>query len=332
MKHLFAVIALIAVLRPLQQPAGGPRTDPSAPADRGLVGVLRRDGLILPFAAFRGTTWSTPWPMDLQSLELPVNVEAIPERWWGGVVHDGGALPRWTAWLTDGRSAPIAISGVQPLRVHCDTRMALRSGHRTTEPLPLVPVSPYPKDGLAVTAGVGVERVEIVPATDPAAARLIAMVMRELDRAEDREISAAASTGWRHPVARRKREELPVKLESWYRKGLPSGLQVSYIEAVRSYPAQPEDNGCGLETLFSGWVLQPAGGAEPRVRVGARMTYCDRVGAMYMLPLGTVQLQGRTFWISQSSGHGAEWYAVTELDRDRPRVVAEYFGGGGRGC
>ena len=332
MKRLLALIVLIGVLRPVQQPAGEPQTEPVVPAERGMVGVLRRDGLILPFAAFRGSTWSTPWPTDLQYLELPVNVEAIPDRWWGGLADDGRALPKWTAWRTDGRSTPIAVTGVQPLRVHCDRRMALRSDYQPTESLPLAPVSPFPKDGLAVTAGVTVERIEIVPATDPAAPRLITSLMRDLDRAEEREISATASTGWRHPIPRREREKLPVKLETWYRKGLPSGLQVSYIEAVRSYPARLEDDGCGLETLISGWVLQPAGGAQPQVRFGARITYCDRVGAMYMLPLGAVHLQGKTFWISQLSGHAAEWYAVTELDRERVRVVAEYYGGGGRGC
>jgi hypothetical protein len=332
MKQLVALIVLCAVLRPVQQPAAEPQAVQPGPAERGMVGVLRRDGLILPFAAFRGTTWASSWPVDLRYLELPVNVEAIPERWWGGVKDEGSPLPKWMAWLTDGRSAPLPVTGVQLLRVHCDTRIALRSEYQSTEPMPLMPVGPFPKDGLAVTEGVTVERIEIVPVSDPAADRLMAAVMRDLDRTEDREIGAAAGGGWRHPVPRRERGKLPVKLESWYRKRLPNGWTASYIEAVRAYPARPEDDGCGLETLFSGWVLQAAGGAQPRAQLGARITYCDRVGAMYMLPLGTVQLQGKSFWISQSSGHAAEWYAVTELDRDRARVVAEYYGGGGRGC
>jgi hypothetical protein len=332
MKRVLALIALIVVLRPVQQPAGEPQIDPPAPADRGMVGVLRRDGLILPFAAFRGTTWSTPWPMNLQYLELPVNVAAIPERWWGGLVDDGRAPPTWTAWLTDGHSRPIPVTGVQPLRVHCATRIALRSEHQSTDPMPLMPVGPFPKDGLAVTAGVSVQRVEIVPPTDPAVAALIAAILKDLNRAEDREIGAVAANGWRHPVPRREREKLPVKLESWYRTTLPDGTQASYIEAVRTYPARPEDDGCGLETLISGWVLQQEGRVEPRVQLGSRITYCDRVGATYMLPFGTIQLRDRAFWISQLSGRSVEYYAVTELDRDHARVVAEYLGGGGSGC
>ena len=48
---------------------------------------------------------------------------------------------------------------------------------------------------------------------------------------------------------------LPVRLESWYRSpsGEP-GWTVSYVEAVRQYPPGPEDKGCGLETLVSGWL------------------------------------------------------------------------------
>lgn len=332
MKHWLALIALIAALRPVQHPAGEPQTGRSSPAERGMVGVLRRDGLILPFAAFRGTTWSAPWPMNLHYMELPVNVESIPEGWWGGVVDERDALPKWTAWLTNGRNQPISVTGVQPLRVHCATRMALRSEHQSTEPMPLMPIGPFPKDGLAVTAGVSVERVEIVPPTDPATAGLMATIVTDLNRAEEREIGAVAANGWRHPVPRREREKLPVKLESWYRTTLPDGTQASYIEAVRTYPARPEDDGCGLETLLSGWVLQQKARTEPRVQLGSRITYCDRVGAMYMLPFGTIQLRDRTFWISQLSGRSAEYYAVTELERNRARVVAEYLGGDGAGC
>ncbi|HEU4691381.1 MAG TPA: hypothetical protein VFS23_23600 [Vicinamibacterales bacterium] len=328
MKQLFALIVLVAVLRPVQQPAGEPPAAQSTPAERGMVGVLRRDGLILPFAAFRGTSWSTPWPAGLQYLELPVNVEAIPERWWGGAVDEGDPAPKWTAWLTNGRGAPIALTGIQLLRVHCDSRMALRSDHQPADPMPLVPEEPFPKDGLAVTAGAAVERVEIVPASDPSGAGLIAAILDDLNRIEDREVGLVAGTGWRHPVARREREKLPIKLESWYRTTLPDGTLVSYIEAVRSYPTRPEDDGCGLETLFSGWVLQQKGRKEPRVQLGSRITYCDRVGATYMLPFGTMRLRDRMFWISQLSGRATEWYAVTELGRDRVRGVVQYPGGG----
>jgi hypothetical protein len=332
MKQLLALVALLAVLRPVQQPAGQPPVRESAAADRGMVAVLRRDGLILPFAAFRGTTWSTPWPAYLQNLELPVNVEAIPERWWGGALDEDEAVPKWTAWLTSGRSAPVSLTGVQLLRVRCETRLALRSDYRAAEPLPLIPVEPFPKDGLAITAGASLEPVEIVPPTEPAAAALIAAIMRDLNRVEEREIRLVAGSGWRHPIARGAREKLPVRLESLYRTSLPDGAQVSYIEAVRAYRARPEDDGCGLETLFSGWVLQEKGRAEPRVYLGSRITYCDRVGATYMLPFGTLRLRDRTFWISQLSGRDAEWYTVAELSRDRVRAVVEYPGGSGGGC
>jgi hypothetical protein len=332
MKQFLALIALMAVLRPVEQPAGESPVRESAAVDRGMVAVLRRDGLLLPFAAFRGTSWSTPWPSYLQNLELPVNIEAIPERWWGGALDEDDAEPKWTAWLTSGRSAPVSITGVQPLRVHCEMRMALRTDYRAAEALPLMPVEPFPKDGLAITAGAKLERIEIVPPTDPAAAALIGAIRNDLNRVEEREIGLVASGGWRHPFSRREREKLPIKLESWYRTSLPDDTQISYVEAVRAYPARAEDDGCGLETLFNGWVVQRKGRAEPRVQLGSRITYCDRVGATYMLPFGTLRLRDRTFWISQLSGRDAEWYAVTELGGDRVRAVVEYPGGSGHGC
>ena len=65
-----------------------------------------------------------------------------------------------------------------------------------------------------------------------------------------------------------------------------SGYAMSYIEAVRTYPLLPEDDGCALETTFSGWIEHNARERQPKHDLSARIDYCDRHGAMYMLPLG----------------------------------------------
>ena len=61
------------------------------------VGVLRRDGIIIPFGAFDGKRWSNNWPAPQDDLTVPINVRDVPSRWWGPT----RALQTWQAWTLD---------------------------------------------------------------------------------------------------------------------------------------------------------------------------------------------------------------------------------------
>src|SRR5215217_638620 len=83
-----------------------PRGDAGAP--RIAVGVLRADGILLPFAAYDGKKWSAPWGGRVErgvSQALPVNLAAIPDDWWGGA-----APASWNLW-------PTATEKPQPLKL-----------------------------------------------------------------------------------------------------------------------------------------------------------------------------------------------------------------------
>ena len=102
---------------------------------------------------------------------------------------------------------------------------------------------------------------------------------------------------------------------------------MSYIEAIKKYPSTEADD-CDLETFISGWVHTNTRDPKPRAALTARITYCERNGVSYMLPLGLMTVNGRTHWIYQLSSWETEWYVVAELTPGRVRYVAEYFGGG----
>ena len=57
-----------------QPPASNDETAPF------LIGVLRRDGIVSPFAAFDGKDWDIPWPDDLRWKELPIGLESVPSQ------------------------------------------------------------------------------------------------------------------------------------------------------------------------------------------------------------------------------------------------------------
>ncbi len=325
MKSALAAAGLLAVLVQVPSTSSGqaPSTS-SKQEERGVLAVLRRDGVLLPFAAFNGDNWTVSWPGDLRQRELPINTEAVPDHWWGGRRPES-----WQAWLTDGRAQPLAVQTPIVFHNYCGTRLGLRTNYTPTEPPPPVAARPFPKDGLGVSGGVSVEAIEVVDKTSAEWSSLATDLVREFDRVEDREVlGASMNAGWKHPLRPAQRKAIPIRLESWYRVPIDeTGGSASWIEAVRSYPPGPDDDGCGLETFFSGWIVREKPGARPRAQLSARLMYCDRVGAHYMLPFGKMRLRNAWYWVYQLSGYDTEWFAVAQVSRSRVRVVAEYLGG-----
>jgi hypothetical protein len=157
----------------------------------------------------------------------------------------------------------------------------------------------------------------------------------EFDKAEEKTVTMIRNMeGWSHPAKRETRRAQPVTIEAWYRAPLDQpGWTASYIEAVRSYPPGPNDEGCGLETIFTGWALEDA--ASPRrahAQLTARVTYCDRRGAAYMLPFGRFRVRNELYWAYQLSGFENEWYVVARLSPSRITFVVESYGGGREAC
>lgn len=306
----------------------GPEQSRGAPPERGMLAVLRRDGIILPFAAFKGNDWSQPWPYPTVTTEVPVTLSAVPEGWWGGT-----PFGEWTAIGPGGASVPVRLRSPILVPVCQERRIGIRTDYTSKEPPAPMIVQPYPKDGLAVTSGVRVEPIEIVAATSQERATLMAAIAGEIADAEEETIRALRRTRFKHPIERQARRAAAAQLEAWYRAPMDAhGWTLSWIEAAKRYPPRPDEEGCGLETIVSGWVQHNALEKQPRAQLTARVTYCDREGVTYMLPFGLVRTRGRLHWVYQLSGTGQEWYQVMQVSPGRLRPVVEYFGGGGLDC
>ncbi len=269
------------------------------------MAVLRSDGAAIPFAAFDGSQWSSPWPRDLGWEALPLRLADVPLKWWG----KGPPALEATLW-TDGVAGPsLRFDAPVMTAIACARRMALRSDFKPEENLPLRFEQPYPKAGLVVTGAARVDPIESVPAGTPDRAYIGDMLGAPFEAAE--RVAAGAFTAWRHPVAPAERRRVALEIEALYRAPMDaSGWTAYYVEAVKRYPARPRDNGCGLVTYVSGWIGLDEGNRR-WFSVTGRVTYCDRMGVSYMLPLGRMTLNGRTYWIYQRAGYDAEHYAVS---------------------
>jgi hypothetical protein len=288
------------------------------------VAIMRRDGVMIPFASYDGD-WSVSWPVDLRTMEIPITLDDVPRKWWGG-----DPPQKWTLWLRDGQSAPLSLAAPVLVVAGRERRLGVRTSFRATEPLPGPFEMPYPKEGVAVGGDLKIESIASVSKLSEAFKNFPSTVADDIQAAEEKALSALRGNArWQHPYSRDFRQGIPVILEAWYTVVLAQpGFGIGYIEAVKKYPPSAGEGECGLETFISGWVHTNTRTPKPKTDLTARVTYCDRNGVSYMLPLGRFELKNRTHWVFQMSSWESEWYALVEATPGRVRFLAEYFGGG----
>jgi hypothetical protein len=280
------------------------------------LGVLRRDGIVVPFAAFDGKRWSNRWPGPTTSdLQVPVNVASVPKRWWGPL----GAIGEWQVWTG---AAPGTVRVLQPdwVAVHCTRQVALKTDYRSAELPPPPTAQPYPKDGLTVWPPRPVERILILPASDPAVAELEDVVRSAFNRSE-----RDTADRFRHPVRERTRETTAPTIEAVYAWGAPPRL--FYVEAARSYRSDSNRADSCVVGFGTGWFLRTETSGIRVADMAVDLLPCDRYGATYMLPLGVIRAADRTFWIAQYSGWDHERFVVVEIKKDKVEAVVSTWGG-----
>jgi hypothetical protein len=283
---------------------------------------------MVPFAAFSGHEWSAPWPTSDTGVPLPIGLADVPKKWWGPA---GPAAP-WTAWMVmDGSHRPLKIEKPAQLRVFCGGHIALKTDYAGE---PVDPREPsVPKDGLAIAGSgdeVTVEPVLQVSVVAPTVADLLIKTIKDdFNKAETE--AATHFTNWVHPYSKTEREAMPIQLETLYRarEKTPRDGQwlVSYIEAIRRFPAGPFDRDCGLITWVRGWIIE-RDGKKPEMHLNAKVTYCDREGVSFMQPLGRLNVDGESYWVYQMSSWRDEIYTVALMRPDEVRPVLNVFGGG----
>jgi len=323
-----AILAAVAVVSPLPSLVAAPAQPSNTSAGRLVFAVVRNDGLLLPFAAFDGRRWSTPWPDAIDgpgAPDLPVNLASVPVKWWGG--EEPGPWNLWPRGVE--ASSRIALQSPVMLRVGLSRQLGFRTDQRPV--LPPVPAYelPFPKIGIAIAGDAQLAPVPSVSPLIPQWKMFTAALREEVNKAEERSIQTLrGSARWNHPFKPEARAKVQPELEAWYITRFPdSSVRLSYVEAVKKYPVLPADDGCGLETFVSGWAHHEEGPEKPRGKLKAVITYCDRRGVSYMLPFGQLRLGGRTHWIVQMSGRDHEWYAVIEGRPDQVKYVADYQAG-----
>jgi hypothetical protein len=284
--------------------------------------VLRRDGLLVPFATFDGRGWSVPWPDSDLNVPLPISIADVPKKWWGAPGPDAP----WTAWLPDGDPRPLKLNKPVHVSVFCGGHLAITTDYHGD---PVEPGEPtVPKDGLAIAGNVKLENVVEVSVYSPDAKKLIEAITGDFN--DEEALAVKHFTNWKHPFSADERKKYPIELEAFYRsiQTSPRGTwRTSYVEAVRKFPAGADDQGCGLITFVRGWVSEEPP-KKPVINLGARVTYCDRAEVSFMLPFGRLAIDQDVYWVYQISSWRDEVYSVARVRPDAVVPVVAVSGGG----
>lgn len=279
-----------------------------------LVGALRRDGVVIPFAAFDGKRWSAPWPIPQFDRAVPINMISVPKGWWG----KAGLRDSWQAWI-DGASRTLRVLQPDVVSVHCTRQIGLKTDYRPAEPPPPLTEQPYPKDGLAVSPPHDLDRIAIL---SPGAIELLPLwpTMRDSFNAAEREMASTFSD----PVSQKARERFDPQIEAAYAYG--TDPRVYYIESSRAYRSLTE-NDCRY-AFGTGWIVK-SGESFKTLAMSVDLLPCDRYGGTYMLPFGVMPINGHTYWLAQFSGWDHERFVVIDV---KPKAVEAVINAWEGGC
>jgi hypothetical protein len=292
-------------------------------ADRFTVGVVRRDGILVPFAShdpgspavaarWEADHWFRRWPTPAAERDVPIAFGDIPMDWWGLE----GPAPKWTMWLENGSSRPLQVAGALGFGAHCQLQVGLRTDYRSPLPMPPLEQHHYPKDGLATTGHVRLEAVEVAQAGTAFWTGVEQLLVPYVTR---QEYALAARQGLAWTIREQQRLGTPVKLEVLcLAAGAVPGAVTAYFEATKRYP--PTDPSvlkeCGPVTFISGWLHRnEANVGIFDVRTTVQATDCTQWNVAFRKPLGLVRLNGTPVWFLQSSRWGRESYDIVRVDK-----------------
>jgi hypothetical protein len=285
------------------------------------LAVLRRDGVLVPFASYHEGRWAAKWPIPGKAPIIPITLADVPREWW----WKAPPTATWTLWPVEGAARP--LRAIAPLRypAQCLSGVGFKTDYTTERPIPPPMERPFPKEGVAVSGPVTIERVEVLDRRasewDDFARRIrqpFAYVERD---------AARSFSSWRHPLSRTERESRPVTIEALYRANVPAAGELYFVEASRAYEDPSQKDGCDVVTFVSGWV-RPWKPDRQVFDLSAVVTYCDRADVEFVLPLGLLRLEKRPLaWIVQVASWDDERYVVVETGSNENRVLVNAFGG-----
>jgi len=302
------------------------------------LALLRRDGILVPFAEYNGNRWRAIWQVASGSAEAPIQFSDIPKGWWGRL----GETLTWRILPATGPVSTVRVTRPAWFPLFCQQQVGVQTDYRASTPVPPPSVHPFPKDGLGYAGAASVSAIRILSPRDEEAREAVAAISEEMldgewgnplrNKYRQREIRIGIS-----PEISRK---AAVTIEALYvAPGQDVGDRVFYFEASKTYPPPPGmverapgprppgAEKCYVRSYGSGWFYQKAGGKLENITSSVNTVGCEFSWNKVMLPLGVVRVNDRSVWVVQWAGWDYERYEIIEPREKTLDVLLERAGG-----
>lgn len=275
------------------------------------VGILRQDGILIPFAAFDGNTWTNAWPSatDNRPPLIPDGLANIPRSWWGRE----GPVTEWELIRPNGIRQWIRVTGVAPFQTHCLANVGLTTdfkGDADVRPH----TYPVPSAGLTSTRPGLLKAVEEVPVGAPEF-QAVSSLLPEIFSGLEKPAWSTVPETWRPSLS----GSLPAPvLRALYRSSIGNGRERFWFYATRTVPTFISTDSRSFEamTVVKGWLTRSSPGSGLAVEHATAIVDSDDLkGSKIVKPFGQVEIGGRHMWLGSSHGYEWETYVVVELDK-----------------
>ncbi len=284
------------------------------------LGVLRRDGILVPFATYDGARWRNVWPQPRKQANVPISMRDVPAAWWGAT----GLQTRWTLTPVSGAHRPLTLVSPVWMGAQCQMNIGLRTDYQARPVGRLEPNQPYPKDGVATTGMQPLEPIEVLDEKTAEWTKISDSLQPYFNDAENVAIERWRS--WKHPYTQAERAKIRATVEVLCRSSYQGpGTALYYLEAIKRYPKRDGSGKCDVVTFASGWVR--VGAFVWEMHVEAAATSCRLDGVSFMLPLGLLRLDKHPLWVVQWGGWAEERYEVLEIGPTNVTSVISTPGG-----
>ena len=293
-----------------------------------MIGTLRGDGTLVPFAQYGNGGWWNPWPKPHQMAEsiyaespgvINHSLADLSEPWF----KQCGQIPaQWFFWSA-GTFTALRASQVVKVTAHSGTNWGLSTDFpkRTSED------SLHDIIGVAVTVRQKIDPfIQIEPASTQGK-EISSFIKQIFDAEETTEIDRIRGEGPSaianlpslvFSLSSEERVKIETSLTLLYRSSfVVNGEYVYYFEAEKQYQKRTTSGGpaCNDVSLFQGWISKDEREGVGLMAANFVFTDCDRKGPSTMIPMGLMTLKDQVFLFVREHGWEDESYTILELNQ-----------------
>jgi len=299
----------------------------AAPSEQSfVVGLLRPDGLIIPFAYFNGTDFTNPWqkPRDYGPT-APNTITDLDVPWFSGLT---APTDSWFVWYPEGGKRLITKKAMK-INSHCEEVWGLPTGE-VKRKFPEHVYEPT-KTGLVTN-----KKIDVSPFSDisksGAESQLILKVLRPFfDKGEEEALKKTGIDAYYENELRRSKgvvKSTGLQIMSSQRARLPAKESILFVEVTKKYPkaSDSKDRECELISYQKSWLLD----AQKSTLLSSEfeVTDCDMTNVSTGKAIGLIRIKDMVYIVHMNIGYESESYSIFRLESGRLKQVLETFGGG----